>query len=64
MDKNKEYTGTEPPIEFETELAGEKGARFTLKPTKKHTKTQVYNAMVWLRVNRDVVKINIEYENN
>jgi len=49
-------------IEFDSELAGDKGARFILKPTKKNTKKEIHEARVWLHSNRDVVSIKIEIQ--
>jgi hypothetical protein len=58
-----EETETTPPIKFETYITGPNGARFTLFPVKgQHTDTNVLNAKCWLRAQRDVLNIKVQWE--
>lgn len=58
-----EYTETENPVGFESYITGPDGARFILHPVKgQHTKQDLESAVKFIRRNRDVVHLSVEWE--
>jgi hypothetical protein len=58
-----EYTETPNPVGFESYITGPDGARFILYPVKgDHTKDDVTEAAAYLRRNRDVVHLSVEWK--
>jgi len=58
-----EYTETPNPVGFESYITGPDGARFILYPVKgQHTTDDVKDAAAFLRRNRDVVHLSVEWK--
>jgi len=58
-----EYTETSNPMGFDSYITGPDGARFILYPVKgDHTKDDVTEAAAYLRRNRDVVHLSVEWK--
>jgi hemerythrin-like domain-containing protein len=58
-----DYTETENPVGFESDITGPQGARFVLHPVKGvHTKEDLESAVKYIRRNRDVVHLSVEWD--